>query len=84
MTTKLSNSTLWQLKSGESCLLVGFDDSLDPKYKERVSELGFRPKTKVSCLKSPSFGAPKVYQVSNSVFSLEESVASGIFTKPLL
>ena len=79
MITKHSTTTLWQLKNGQSCIIEGFDECLDPQYKDRVSELGFRPKTKVSCLKSPSFGAPKVYQVSNSVFSLEESIASGIF-----
>ena len=58
---------------------MDFDDAMDPRYKERVLELGFRPKTKVTCLKSSSFGAPKVYQVSNSVFSLEDSIASLIY-----
>lgn len=73
-----NTSTLWELRQGQSCVLLNFNDALDVQYKERILELGFRPKTIIRCLKTPSFGAPKVYQISNSVFSLEDSIASCI------
>jgi len=76
--TSTDRTTLWELKKGQSCVLLDFDDSLDSRYKERILELGFRPKTKITCLKAPSFSAPKVYQINNSVFSLEDTVASCI------
>jgi hypothetical protein len=30
----------------------------------------------ISCVLSPSLGAPKLYRVNNSVYSLDDSVAS--------
>ena len=69
-------SNLWNLKSGQSATITGFDAKLDTRYRHRVEELGFRPNAKVSCLKAPAFGAPKVYRINNSVFSLEDTIAS--------
>jgi len=71
-------TTLWQLKAGQLCRIIGLDNKLDPRYQERVLELGFRPHTEVECLRSSALGAPKVYRVSSSVFSLEDSIASCI------
>ena len=76
-------TNLWQLNAGESCRIVGLDSKLDPRYQERVLELGFRPHTLVQCLRSSSFGAPKVYRVSSSVFSLDDSIAACIQVEPV-
>ena len=76
--TEKNVSTLWQLKQGQCCVILDFKDTLDPRYKVRVLELGFRPQTEVTCIKAPAFGAPKVYQISKSVFSLEDSIGTCI------
>jgi len=76
--TEKKVSTLWDLKKGQSCVLLDFKETFDPRYKLRVLELGFRPQVKVTCIKAPAFGAPKVYQISNSAFSLEDSIAKDI------
>ncbi len=81
--TAAQSSTLWDLKKGQSGMLTGFDPKLDSRYQDRVLELGFRPNSKISCLKNSAFGAPRVYQVNNSVFSLEDSIASCIFVDVL-
>ncbi len=73
-----SQINLWQLKAGQRCRIIGFDEKLDPRYQERVLELGFRPQTLVQCLRASALGAPRVYRVSSSVFSLEDSIASCI------
>ena len=78
MSQTSKQNTLWDLKKGQSGILTGFDEKLDSRYQDRVLELGFRPNTKISCLKNSAFGAPRVYQVNNSVFSLEDSIASCI------
>ena len=67
---------LWQLKTGQQATIAGFDKSLDKQYRQRVEELGFCINTQVRCIKSPAFGAPKVYCVNNAVFALENMIAS--------
>jgi Fe2+ transport system protein FeoA len=41
-------------------------------------EFGFHPGETVVCLQSPALGAPKVYRVSNTVYSLDDEVASHV------
>jgi Fe2+ transport system protein FeoA len=51
----------------------------------RLMEFGFHPGESVSCLQSLAFGAPKVYRVSNTVYSLDDEVATHVLvriTKP--
>ncbi len=71
-------TTLWSLQAGDHCKILGFDDALAEKYRVRMMEFGFHPGESVSCLQSPALGAPKVYRVSNTVFSLDDEVAAHI------
>jgi Fe2+ transport system protein FeoA len=68
--------TLWDLKQGTSATVHSFVSSLESSYRTRLSELGFHPGENISCVLSPSLGAPKLYRVNNSVYSLDDSVAS--------
>ncbi|MBT4519118.1 MAG: ferrous iron transport protein A [Halieaceae bacterium] len=70
--------SLWSLKVGDRCRIECFDDTLADSYRVRVMELGFHPGEVVSCVQAPAFGAPKVYRVSNTMFSLDEEVAAHI------
>ena len=70
--------SLWALKSGERCEILGYDNTLDEKYRIRLMEFGFHPGELVSCLHSLAFGAPKVYRVSNTVYSLDDEVATHV------
>ena len=75
------NPSLWSLKAGDQCEIVGYDDALAEQYKIRLMEFGFHPGEVVTCLQSPRFGAPKVYQVSNTIFSLDDEVAEHVVVK---
>ncbi len=75
--------SLWTLKAGERCEIVGYDDALDEKYRIRLMEFGFHPGETVACVQSLAFGAPKVYRVSNTVFSLDDEVATHVQVKRL-
>lgn len=75
------NANLWSLKSGDCCEILGFDTALDEKYRIRLMEFGFHPGESVSCLQSLAFGAPKVYRVSNTVYSLDDEVASHVLVR---
>lgn len=73
--------SLWQLRKGDSCVITGFDDALQPRFKTRLTELGFRPGADISCTVSPWLGAPKLYRVANAVYSLEKTIAELVSTK---
>jgi Fe2+ transport system protein FeoA len=74
-------ANLWSLKTGDQCEILGYDATLDDKYRIRLMEFGFHPGESVSCLQSLAFGAPKVYRVSNTVYSLDDEVASRVLVK---
>lgn len=75
------NLSLWGLKAGERCEILGFDDALAENYRIRMMEFGFHPGEIVACLQAVAFGAPKVYRVSNTIFSLDEEVADHIYVQ---
>ena len=75
------NGSLWQLKKGDSCVVTGFDEAMQPRYKTRLTELGFRPGADIFCTVSPRLGAPKLYRVANAVYSLEKQIAELVSTK---
>ena len=72
------NVSLWTLKAGERCEILGYDQVLPENYRTRMMEFGFHPGETVVCVQSVAFGAPKVYRVSNTIFSLDEEVADHI------
>ncbi len=73
--------TLWSLKAGDKCEILDYDDAIAEPYKVRLLEFGFHPGERVVCLQSPAFGAPKVYRVSNTIFSLDDEVAAHVRVK---
>lgn len=81
MTTATPTRSLWALKPGEQCDVVGFSDELPEPYRIRLMEFGFHPGETVSCLLAPGLGAPRVYRVSNTVFSLDIEVASRVLVR---
>lgn len=72
------SQSLWSLKTGEQCEILGYDDTLAEKYRIRLMEFGFHPGETVKCVRSLAFGAPKVYRVSNTIFSLDDEVAAHV------
>ena len=75
------NLSLWSLKAGDQCEILGYDDALDDKYRIRLMEFGLHPGESVSCVQALAFGAPKVYRVSNTIFSLDDEVATHVRVK---
>lgn len=72
------NQSLWTLKAGERCEILGYDQVLPENYRTRMMEFGFHAGETVVCVQAVAFGAPKVYRVSNTIFSLDEEVADHI------
>jgi Fe2+ transport system protein FeoA len=63
--------------------IVGFDQQLAPNYRIRLQELGFHPGEEVHCVQAPALGAPRVYRVSNTLYSLDDQVAGHIHVSRL-
>lgn len=72
------STSLWSLQAGDRGQITGFDTALADNYRVRLMELGFHPGELVSCLQAPAFGAPKVFRVANTIFSLDDEVATHI------
>jgi Fe2+ transport system protein FeoA len=73
--------SLWNLKKGESCVITGFDDAMQARYKTRLTELGFRPGAGISCTVAPRLGAPQLYRVANAVYSRENQISELVSTE---
>ena len=68
--------TLWDLRRGDKCLVQGFNKQLEESYRVRLMELGFHPGEQVTCVQTPHLGAPKLYSVHNTIYSLDDQVAA--------
>ncbi len=73
--------TLWNLRAGESCEILGYDDALAESYRVRLTEFGFYPGGRVTCVQTPALGAPRVYRISNTIYSLDDQVAAHVFIR---
>ncbi len=78
------STSLWSLSAGTQGQINGFDTELAENYRVRLMELGFHPGELVTCLQTPAFGSPKVFRVANSIFSLDDEVASHILISPVV
>ena len=73
--------SLWSLGAGDRCEILGYDDALADKYRVRLMEFGFHPGESVTCVQSLAFGAPKIFRVSNTIFSLDDEVATHVLVR---
>lgn len=84
MSTDDSFINLWNVAAGQQCEVVGFEDALPEAYRVRLMEFGFHPGEQVTCLMMPGMGAPRVYRVSNTVYSLDRDIAEQVQVRPML
>lgn len=75
--------SLWTLTRGQSGAIDRFDEGLQENYRIRLMELGFHPGERVSCVHAPALGAPRVFRVANTTFSLDDEVARFVLVRPL-
>ena len=66
------------LKANEEGQICSFSSHLSHDYMMRLRELGFREGEFVKCLKTPPMGAPRIFEICGSVFSMETEIAQGI------
>ena len=69
---------LLELKPNEEGQIHGFSEDLPAEYTSRLRELGFREGEFVRCLRRPPMGAPRIFEIGGTVFSIEASLAGQI------
>ena len=77
------SKSLWDLDQGEKCLVTGFDSELAEDYRVRLMELGFHPGEAVVCVQAPRWGAPKLFRVHNTTYSLDDLIATRVETSEI-
>jgi Fe2+ transport system protein FeoA len=74
-----ARATLWDLPVDQPCEVNGFDEDMPEAFRVRLMEFGFHPGESVVCLQTPALGAPRVYRVSNTVYSLDREIAKRVY-----
>lgn len=77
-----TRNTLVELKKNERAQINGFSAKLSLDYITRLRELGFREGVLIKCLKTPPLGAPRIFEVCGSVFSVDFDIAREINLDP--
>ena len=71
-------ATLWKLHQGRSGVVSHLTSELSEALATRLTDLGFRVGQRVHCIQQPGFGAPRVYRVNGSTYSLDNQLAEQV------
>ncbi len=72
---------LWKLAEKESAKINSFEAKLPQHLRERLMTFGLTEGETVCCLKRTPWGGPRVYQISDSVFSLDSELAEMVLVR---
>lgn len=70
--------TLWDIPRGLTVEIIAIAAELPAQVSQRLQEMGFEPGCHITCLQRGPFNGPVVVAVADSVYSLEQTVASAI------
>ena len=70
--------TLWKLRQGQSGTVSHLTAELSEALSTRLTDLGFRAGQRVHCIHQAGFGAPRVYRVNGSTYSLDNQLAEQV------
>lgn len=70
-----------QLEPGQLGEIVSFSDNLSEAFLTRLRELGFREGEVVRCVRHLPLGAPPVFEICGTNYSVDNEVAEGIKTR---
>jgi len=73
--------TLRKLHQGRSGVVSHLTSELSEALATRLTDLGFRVGQRVHCIQQPGFGAPRVYRVNGSTYSLDNQLAEQVVLK---
>jgi Fe2+ transport system protein FeoA len=70
--------TLWELARHQRAIVDKFLSTIDPKYVQRLQDLGLRTGEEVRCVRRSLLGGPRVYQVGGNFVAVEKYLAKNI------
>lgn len=74
---------LWELGESLKAQITNINDSIPSAYRMRLAELGFTEEENVVCIRITPFGAPRLFQIGDSVITIAKDVAQQILVKEL-
>lgn len=74
---------LWELKKLSSGKILSLCETAAPNECVRLHELGLITGQEITCLKASPFKGPRIYKVSDSIFSLAQEVANKIMIEEI-
>ncbi|NCP65326.1 MAG: ferrous iron transport protein A [Paraglaciecola sp.] len=74
--------TLWEVRNKQSAHIESVDPTLLPAVFQRLNEMGFAAGQLIRCLRRSPMKGPLVLQLGDTVYSLEQSIASRINVHP--
>ncbi len=72
--------TMWQLTPGVKAIISNIQSN-EEMLLQRLQELGLSAGQEIECVKRLPFDGPRVYALSDCLFSLEKSMAEKIVIK---
>lgn len=74
---------LWHLAPQNKAVITHCNHEIDGAYKQRLTDLGFRPGEIVECVRHLPFSGPRVYMVQSTIYALEMELAEMICVNSL-
>lgn len=71
-------TTLWQLSVAGRAVVSCISNDLPKAYQTRIQDFGFLPGQPVECLRHTPFNGPRLFQLGDSILSLDQATAEGI------
>ncbi|NCN41315.1 ferrous iron transport protein A [bacterium] len=71
--------SIWNLEEESEVIVTAFCPTMNEQHVKRFNELGFRMGEPVKCVQRTPLGAPRIFQVNSTVFSLSKEDASRIY-----
>jgi len=79
ITSTSADKSLWAMQENMTAIIDQLSLELKTEHILRLREIGIEKGQSITCLKITPFKGPHVFQIGDSVFSLEASLASKIF-----
>lgn len=70
--------SLWDLSPEQSATIEQFTKSISAPYLQRLLAFGFLRGNKIECLRWTPFNGPRVFQVGDSIVTLDSQVGKYI------
>lgn len=78
-----TSGTLADLRRGESAVVIGYGDAVEPSVARRLFDLGLVPGVQITMVRRAPLGDPAVYRVGDYEIALRRSQSRCVGVDPV-